>query len=190
MEQVKLYRPHRLADPPIIRHYVPASSPAGRRSLGVGGGVGDRLQKRLLPLEGAGCPKGRLRVHEAGAVYRFGLAAARGRRPQSPTPCNYRHHQALRASFLPRWGKKPLVGCLPRQQPSQRLLPKEGAAAERRLRVQVQERYTAATPNKPKQAPGTFAGCLFFYPSYPFFFPSSPLISAAASAAAPASRLM
>ena len=40
-------------------------------------------------------------------MYRFGLAAARGRRLPSPTPCNYPYHQALRASFLPRWGKKP-----------------------------------------------------------------------------------
>ena len=29
-----------------------------------------------------------------------------GNRLPSPTPCNYPYHQALRASFLPRWGEE------------------------------------------------------------------------------------
>ena len=52
----KDYRPQRLAITPTIRHYVPASSPAGGRSLWVGGGVGDSQPK--APLCKGSCPEG------------------------------------------------------------------------------------------------------------------------------------
>ena len=119
------WRPTRLANTPTIRHCVPASSPAGGRSLcswlpalGTANRKGSPEQgessrrryspPRLLPLEGAVAVR-RLRVLGAGAVYRLGLDNARDKRLPFPAPCKYPYHQALRASFLPRWGKKPFL---------------------------------------------------------------------------------
>ena len=85
---------------------------------------------RLLPLEGAGCPKGRLRVLGAGAYTVSGrtMPGAENDRPHRPaiTPTI---SQATPASFLPRWGKKPFCWllCLGTAN-AIRLLPKEGAA--------------------------------------------------------------
>ena len=89
---------------------------------------------RLLPLGGS-CR----RKATEGAWSRGGLPVRFGCRPDkclpSPTPCNYPYHQALRASFLPRWGKKPLAWLSALGTANQRLLPLEGAVAVRRLRV-------------------------------------------------------
>ena len=75
--------PHALQMPPTIRHYVPASSPAGGRSPGVGGFIGDSQPKRLLPLGGS-CRRKATEGAYVWAVYRFGLAAATGQKPTPP----------------------------------------------------------------------------------------------------------
>ena len=107
MPGAKDYRPQRLAITPTIRHYVPASSPAGGRSL-LGWVFSLRTGNsiRLLPLGGS-CRRQATEGAWSGVATDIGLHAARGRKPPSPAPCKYPYHQALRASFLPRWGKKP-----------------------------------------------------------------------------------
>ena len=113
----------RLANTPTISQATPDSFLPrwGKKPSGLAVFLGDRQPIRLLPLEGAVAVR-RLRVHGAGAVYRLGLDNARGKRLPSPTPCNYPYHQALRASFLPRWGKKPWGGWGRWGQPTKRLL--------------------------------------------------------------------
>ena len=81
-----------------------------------------------------------------------------GNRLPSPSPCNYPHHQALRASFLPRWGKKPFrlavfFGDSQPKAPSVRWATEGSACA-----VRTTPKALATRSRQPKQVQTTVSG--------------------------------
>ena len=106
----------------------PTSPFAQERLVGVGVIVGGQPTKRLLPLEGAVAVR-RLRVLMNGRyIGSDWQPRVKVYRPQRLA--NTPYHQALRASFLPRWGKKPWGGWLHWGQPTKKAPLCKGSCPE------------------------------------------------------------